>query len=139
MSNNNHRIAGLARVAALSLVLVAPLGGTAFAQSWGAGQDTSFGADHADQALAAARAPALKAANDNDRALAAEFKLGQNNDFGSAVAPQPGRANIQPVYGRLATTGTPAAVQKNLVGAGGPIDDVYRGIYQPGSIPADNG
>ncbi len=133
---HTHRIAGLARIAALSLVLAAPLSGAAFADTaanWGAGQDTSFGADHANQALAAARAPHVAVANDNRQ----DFRLGQNNDFGSAVAPQGN--TLQPTYGRLATTGNPIAAPADLEGSGGHMDQIYRQIYVPGAIPADNG
>ena len=103
--------ARVAQVAALSLVLAAPLGSAAFAQSldtpqaWGAGQSDAFGSDHADQALNAARAPAAGTVNH-----------------------------------RIATTSQAApVVQQDVVGGGGHLDQVYREIYQPGSIPAGNG
>jgi hypothetical protein len=122
---NSLRVNSFARAAALSLVLIAPVATTAFA-------DDEYGTQHEtviSQAASSTPSAPLSVAQSN--ALSDAFKVGQNDAFGASRSAQ--LAPVGESYvGRLASTDGSAG-KRDLVGAGGAQDELARAIYQPGT------
>jgi len=124
--SNTLRITSLARAAALSLALVAPLAVSAYA-------DDEYGTQHEaviSQAASSIPSAPLSAAQINT--LNDTFKVGQNDAFGGSRSSQLAPVS-QKYMGRLATSGSAASGKLDVVGAGGEQDQLANQIYQPGS------
>ena len=123
---NTLRITSLARAAALSLALVAPMAVTAYAND-------EYGTQHEtviSQAASSTRSAPLSVAQFN--ALSDAFKIGQNDAFGGSRSSQLAPV-AQNYMGRMASIGGAASGKLDVVGAGGAQDELANSIYHPGS------
>jgi hypothetical protein len=124
--SNTLRLTSLARAAALSLALVAPMAVTAYA-------DDEYGTQHEmviRQAASSTPSAALSVAQSN--ALSDAFKVGQNDAFGGSRSSQ--LAPVAQSYtGRVASNAGAASGKLDVVGAGGAQDELGNAIYHPGS------
>jgi hypothetical protein len=124
--SNTLRITSLARAAALSLALVAPMAVTAYA-------DDEYGTQHeAVIRQAASSSPSAPLSVAQVKALNETFKVGQNDAFGASRSSQLAPVS-QNYMGRLATSGSAASGKLDVVGAGGEQDRLANQIYHPGS------
>ena len=124
--SNTLRITSLARAAALSLALVAPLAVTAYA-------DDEYGTQHEAVIRQAAKStPSAPLSVAQLNALNDAFKVGQNDAFGASRSPQLAPV-AQSYMGRLATSGSAASGKLDVVGAGGEQDQVANQIFHPGT------
>lgn len=124
--SNTIRITSLARAAALSLALVAPMAVTAYAND-------EYGTQHEtviSQAASSTGSAPLSIAQFN--ALSDAFKVGQNDAFGGARSSQLAPA-AQNYMGRMASNAGAASGKLDVVGAGGAQDELANSIYHPGS------
>ncbi|HKW54424.1 MAG TPA: hypothetical protein VJO12_12080 [Stellaceae bacterium] len=124
--SNTLRLTSLARAAALSLALVAPMAVTAYA-------DDEYGTQHEtviSQAASSTPSAALSVAQSN--ALSDAFKVGQNDAFGGSRSSQ--LAPVTQSYtGRVASNAGAGSGKLDVVGAGGAQDQLGNAIYHPGS------
>ncbi|HEX6842239.1 MAG TPA: hypothetical protein VF113_11945 [Stellaceae bacterium] len=124
--SNTLRITRLARAAALSLALVAPMAITAYA-------DDEYGTQHeAVITQAAASIPSAPLSAAQVDALNDAFKVGQNDAFGGSRSSQLAPVS-QNYLGRLATSGSAASGKLDVVGAGGEQDQLANQIFHPGT------
>ena len=124
--SNTLRITSLARAAALSLALVAPMAVTAYA-------DDEYGTQHeAVISQSASSTPSAPLSVAQVNALSDAFKVGQNDAFGASRSSQLAPV-AQSYMGRLATSGSAASGKLDVVGAGGEQDQVANQIFHPGS------
>jgi len=124
--SNTLRITSLARAAALSLALVAPIAVTAYA-------DDEYGTQHeAVIAQAASSIPSAPLTAAQVNVLSDAFKVGQNDAFGGSRSSQLAPVS-QNYMGKLATSGSAASGKLDVVGAGGEQDRLANEIYHPGS------
>ena len=96
------------------------------------GQNDAFGAQTQGQVLRAAGMPAAPPLTAEQRkSLDSTYRVGQNNDFGAGQTQQPVLA--QRDYQSRLAAGVPTVGGKpDLVGGGGPQDDLARQIYHTG-------
>jgi hypothetical protein len=96
------------------------------------GRDDAFGAQTQDQIVQAARMRAdAPLTAEQQRSLDQAYRTGQNNDFGAGQTQQPVLA--QRDYQSRLAAGVPMVGGKpDLVGNGGPQDNLAREIYTPG-------
>ena len=124
--SNTLRITSLARAAALSLALVAPLAVTAYA-------DDEYGTQHeAVISQAASSMPSAPLSVAQFNSLNDAFKVGQNDAFGASRSSQLAPV-AQSYMGRVASSGSAASGKLDVVGAGGEQDRLANQIYHPGS------
>lgn len=124
--SNTVRITSLARAAALSLALVAPMAVTAYAND-------EYGTQHEtviSQAAASVPGAPLSAAQYST--LSDTFKLGQNDAFGAARSSQLAPV-AQSYMGRLASNAGAASGKLDVVGSGGSQDQLANAIFHPGN------
>jgi hypothetical protein len=120
------RFTSLARIATLSLALVAPVSGVAFA-------DDEYGTGHDAVIAQAARSEHVAPLSaDQVAQLNEAFKVGQNDAFGGATSSQLAPV-AQSTEARLASMSRTIGGKADLVGAGGVQDALAVEIYHPGS------
>jgi hypothetical protein len=127
--------ATLAQTAAISLSIFLTTAAGAWAQQaeiYHAGQNNDFGAQQDAAVRAASAAPAVAPLTAAQRKVVDDaFQVGRNNDFGSGMAQQPVYAQ-RDVQSRFASTVPMVQGKPDVVGAGGPQDDLAQQIYTPG-------
>ena len=116
-------------IATLALTL-ATLGASGAAQAQFYNAATQYNSD--PRAIRSAQAPGVAPLDRaTEQALQQQFATGRNDAFGAATAPQLGQPTaVAGETSRIATTARPLA--HDLLGTGGPQDELARRIYTPG-------
>jgi len=86
---------------------------------------------------AARAAPVATLTAEQRQTLDAEFRIGQNNDFGAASARRPEQAIID--YPRVASTVPMVGGKRDLLGDGGAQDELARQMFPLGAAPVGGG